>query len=142
MMRTKFFRAQSGNVLVEFAMILPLFLLIVWGVVDFGRALYTANSLAAAVREGGRVAAVKSYPLTTADRDSIRTRVTEAFNAFGGPAIPVDSIIVTDNTANGRVTVTVRNYNWSTSTPINLISGGKIKMTKTATFRWEREPTS
>jgi Flp pilus assembly protein TadG len=141
-MKGKIATARKGNVMVELAVVLPIFLLVIWGVVDFGRALYTSNSLAAAVREGARVAAVKTYPLSTADRDSIRTRVTEAFNAFGGTAIPVDSIIITDNTANGRVTVQVRNYNWVTSTPISVITGGIIKMTKTATFRWERETTS
>jgi Flp pilus assembly protein TadG len=133
-------KSERGSVMVEFAMVLPIFLLVVWGVIDFGRAFYTANSLAAAVREGARVAAVKKYPLSGADVTEIRTRVVDSFNAFGGSPIPVDSIFIIDETAAlGRVTVRVRNYEWQTSTPITVVIGSTLKMTKAATFRWERE---
>lgn len=138
-MKSRRWKSERGSVMVEFAVVLPIFLLVVWGVVDFARAFYTANSLAAAVREGARVASVKKYPLSPADSTEIVSRVTQSFNAFGGSAIPADSVFIVDETAaNGRVTVRVRNYVWRTSTPINIISGGEIKMTKQATFRWER----
>lgn len=138
-MRFRRWKSERGSVMVEFAVVLPIFLLVVWGVVDFARAFYTSNSLAAAVREGARVAAVKKYPLSSADSTEVKNRVVQSFNAFGGDPIPIDSVLIIDETAaNGRVTVRVRNYVWRTSTPINIISGGVIKMTKQATFRWER----
>lgn len=47
---------ERGASAVEFAIILPLLLLVVAGVVDFGRALYTKVILTNAAREGARAA--------------------------------------------------------------------------------------
>lgn len=141
----KFVRSEKATVLVEFAMVLPIFLLIAWCVIDFARAYYTLNSLSAAVREGARTAAVQKYS-TTAERDAsialTKTRVSNAFNSFGGAAIPPDSIKVTPDVPGGTVTVQVKGYTWATSTPINIINGGKIIMTRTAVFRLERDTPS
>jgi Flp pilus assembly protein TadG len=49
---------ETGQALVEFALVLPVFLLIVFGVFDLGRAVYAYNTVANAAREGARVAAV------------------------------------------------------------------------------------
>lgn len=138
----RFCRSEKATVMVEFAMVLPIFLLVAWCVIDFARAYYTLNSLSAAVREGARVAVVgKDYTVTADSAAGVaaaKARVTSAFNSFGGTAIPPDSIkVIPDNTA-GTVTVTVKGYTWNTSTPINVINGGKIIMTRTATFRMER----
>jgi len=141
-MRLRKWGRQRGAIMVEFAVVLPLFLLIAWCIVDFARAFYTANSLATAVREGARFAAVRTDPASAASVTAIKNKVQTSFNAFGGSAIPADSIFVIDERDPlGQVTVRVRNYVWLTTTPINVISGGKIKMTKQSTFRWEQEPT-
>ena len=138
----KFFRSEKATVLVEFAMVLPIFLLIAWCVIDFARAYYTLNSLSAAVREGARVAVVGKDYGNSADSAAgvaaAKARVTQAFNSFGGSPIPPDSIKVVPDTVAGTVTVTVKGYTWNTSTPINIINGGQIIMTRTATFRIER----
>ncbi len=47
-----------GQTLVEFALILPVLLLILLGIVDFGRVIYANNVIANAAREGGRTAIV------------------------------------------------------------------------------------
>jgi len=49
---------REGQALVEFALVLPVFLLIVFGVFDLGRAVYAYNTVANAAREGARVASV------------------------------------------------------------------------------------
>jgi Flp pilus assembly protein TadG len=49
---------DRGSVAVEFALVLPLLLLIVFGIVDFGRALNAQITLTQAAREGARVASV------------------------------------------------------------------------------------
>lgn len=49
---------SRGQALVEFALILPLFVLIAAGLFDAGRAIFTFNSLSNAVREGLREAVV------------------------------------------------------------------------------------
>ena len=48
----------TGQALVEFALVLPIFLLIVFGVFELGRAVFAYNTVANAAREGARVAAV------------------------------------------------------------------------------------
>ncbi len=53
-----FFRRDDGQSLVEFAIMLPLMLLIVTGVFDAGRAIWQENTLAYAAREGTRYAIV------------------------------------------------------------------------------------
>lgn len=61
-MRTSCSRAQA---LVEFALTLPLLLLIVIGVVDAARAVWEGNTLAHAAREGARYAIVHGSRSTT-----------------------------------------------------------------------------
>ncbi len=55
---------QKGNVLVEFALILPVFLLLLFGVISFSVALYNKTVLTMATREGAR-AGVKFVPNRT-----------------------------------------------------------------------------
>lgn len=51
-------RAVRGQALVELALVLPLFLLVVLGVFDLGRAIYAANTINNAARDAARVAIV------------------------------------------------------------------------------------
>jgi Flp pilus assembly protein TadG len=51
-------RSERGQSLVEFAMVLPLFLIIVFGIVDFGRAYSAYVQLNNGAREGARYGAV------------------------------------------------------------------------------------
>ncbi|MRS01618.1 pilus assembly protein [bacterium] len=49
---------SSGQVLVEMAIILPLLMLLVMGIFEFGRAMYIKNTLTHAARAGARAAVV------------------------------------------------------------------------------------
>jgi Flp pilus assembly protein TadG len=51
-------RRSRGQALVEFALVLPVFLLILFGIIDAGRLIYTYNTIANAARDGARVAIV------------------------------------------------------------------------------------
>lgn len=51
---------QRGQALVETALILPVFLLLLFGLIDGGRFVYTDSVMSQAVREGARVAAVEA----------------------------------------------------------------------------------
>ena len=51
---------HRGQALVEFALFLPIFLLILFGIVDGARLVYANNQLSQAAREGARVAAVEA----------------------------------------------------------------------------------
>lgn len=49
---------QSGTTTVEFAIVGALFFMVLLGVLEFGRAMYTWNTLSEVARRGARVAAV------------------------------------------------------------------------------------
>jgi Flp pilus assembly protein TadG len=59
-------RRRSGQALLEFSLVLPIFLVMLMGVVDVGRAIWAQNSLAAAAREGARFAIVHGGSASTA----------------------------------------------------------------------------
>jgi len=52
---------DRGSVAVEFALLLPVLLLLIFGVIDFGRAINDQITLTQAAREGARLAAL-GYP--------------------------------------------------------------------------------
>jgi Flp pilus assembly protein TadG len=51
-------RGHRGQTLVEFALILPIFILLLMGIFDLGRAVYAYNTISNAAREAVRVAIV------------------------------------------------------------------------------------
>ena len=51
---------EKGQSLVEFALVVPLLLLLVIGIAEFGRAWMAQNVLTGAVREAARIAAVQA----------------------------------------------------------------------------------
>lgn len=51
-------RRAHGQSLVEFALVLPVLLLVFMGILDFGRAVFASNTLSNAARGGARVAIV------------------------------------------------------------------------------------
>lgn len=51
-------RPTQGQALVEFALVLPVMLLVLFGAIDFGRAIYAYNTVAEGVRQGSRLAVV------------------------------------------------------------------------------------
>lgn len=69
---------DRGAAAVEFALLLPLLLLIVFGLIDFGRALNAQVTLTQAAREGARLDALGSYTSS-----QICTRVVTAATGLG-----------------------------------------------------------
>jgi Flp pilus assembly protein TadG len=59
-------REQRGTALVEFALIAPLLFLLLFGIVDFGRALNYYNQITQLAGQGARAAAVNRNPDGTA----------------------------------------------------------------------------
>ena len=56
----KKYKREDGQAMVEFALILPIFLLILCGIIDFGWLFYNQLSLNNACREGARYAVVNT----------------------------------------------------------------------------------
>ena len=57
------FRAQRSQALIEFALVSPVLLLLLFGVVDIGRAVFYYDTISHAAREGARVAVRASNQL-------------------------------------------------------------------------------
>jgi Flp pilus assembly protein TadG len=56
-------RSRSrGQSLAEFALVVPVFLIVLFGIIDLGRFVYTANALSNAAREAARVGSVGARP--------------------------------------------------------------------------------
>ncbi len=72
-------RGQAGQQLVEFALIVPVLLMVLLGVLDLGRSFYTYISLTNAAREAARFAAVNNTPASGA-------QVTQELGAISGCA--------------------------------------------------------
>jgi Flp pilus assembly protein TadG len=53
-------RSSTGQALVEFALVLPVFLMLLFGLIDGGRYVFMNNVLSQAAREGARVAAAEA----------------------------------------------------------------------------------
>ena len=70
---------RRGQALVEFALVFPLLMLILMGVVDLGRGIYAFNAVANAAREGGRTAIVNQ------NASDIRNRAAAQATALGIP---------------------------------------------------------
>ncbi len=73
-----FVRRNRGQAVIEFALVLPLLLVILFGIVEFARAWMTMSVLTSAAREGARLAAV-----TAPDVSAVTTRVNEVCNSAG-----------------------------------------------------------
>lgn len=77
-------REERGAAAVEFALILPILVVLVFGIIAFGYMLSFRQALSQAAAEGGRAAAVK--PAGTADGDRLtaaRAAVNDALDSYG-----------------------------------------------------------
>jgi Flp pilus assembly protein TadG len=61
---------ERGAAALEMAIVLPLLILILGGIIDYGRAFFTQIVLANAAREGARAAVVLANPVTRANAAS------------------------------------------------------------------------
>jgi Flp pilus assembly protein TadG len=71
---------ESGQTLVEFALILPLLILVLVGVMDFSRAIYANNTIQNAAREAVRVAIVDQN-VAVIEAEAIRQAVALGLDA-------------------------------------------------------------
>lgn len=99
------FTDDLGQSLVEFALVMPLLLVIVLGVADLGRAYYYTSAIANAARVGAAYAAANG-PSTTAASVVAKACNETGFVAYSAsPACP--GLDATTAFGVGRVTVTV-----------------------------------
>jgi len=68
---------SRGQALVEFALVIPLFLLMMVALFDLGRAVFAYNTLTNAAREGARIAIVNQYQPSIIARAKSQTAMVE-----------------------------------------------------------------
>ena len=79
-------RRGRGQALVEFALVIPLFLLMLIALFDLGRAVFAYNTLTNAAREGARIAIVNQYKPSIIKRAEDQTAIVE----LDAPNVGVD----------------------------------------------------
>ena len=137
--RSRYRQRSRGQSLVEFAIILPVFMVIAFAVIDFGLAFDASIGISSAAREGARQGAVQ--PNTTAITNRVRTAagrlnnsnmtVTVTCKTSAGAACPGG---VTGATTGGSIVVNV-SYSYPMLTPIAF--GTRIPLTSIAEMRVE-----
>lgn len=137
-------QARRGQSLVEFALILPIFVLLLVGIFDFGRAVYAYNTISNASREAVRIGIV--------DQNVVRLQAeaVKAAVSLGAVSGDVDVAFLTPDLLGACATpvdlgcvveITVH-YQYNAATPIisNLV--GTIDMTSTTRQPVERSYVS
>ena len=133
----RFQRDERGALVVEFGLLVPILFLLVFGIVDFGRAYFTMNNLSAAVREGARYGAVLEKPWDGSNPDKIQQQVVDFSYTFGGARLTTPNVTTSVDQDEGTLTVTAT-YTFKPITPlVNLIGLASIPMSETAVFRLE-----
>lgn len=98
-------RSERGSVAVEFALILPILVAVLLGIVEFGRAYNAQITLTAAAREGARVMSIEKS--VTATRTAVRAASPSLYPELTDSQIQVSPATCTAGT-NTTVTVTYR----------------------------------
>jgi Flp pilus assembly protein TadG len=115
---------QDGMALVEFALVLPVLLLVILGVVDFGRALGYKNDMTHLANSAARYAAVNGRPTGFGGQNAIKTGViatapTPLQPPGSGPISPGLDIVFSFPQGDDRHCV-----------------GDPVKVTVTAKYHW------
>lgn len=139
--RWRFVRELHAGPVVEFAIIVPVLLLIVFGVVDLAWAFNRRSALVTASREAARFAAVLRDPCSSVDQ--VKARLNSRLT---GDTIPWANItflapgtattgctVVTDS-----VVVRVTNAPYRAITPFFSLLRRAVNLRASAVFRWER----
>lgn len=119
-----FLRNTKGQSLVEFALILPMMLVVMFMITEFGRALYQYNVLATAAREGARAAVVSTSGSASAVGIARMEKILGDANILTGTTI---SVVPDDNYEGTGTHVVIakaeRPFNWAINGPVHVNPG-------------------
>lgn len=114
-------RGRPGQAMAEFALVLPIFLLILFGIVDGGRMIFANNHLAEAAREGSRWGSVQGRSTTVAGRASIVDETLARINGVPSPDVTVScerNEAAITNCASGDILIVKVESDFELVTPI------------------------
>jgi hypothetical protein len=133
-----------GQTMAEFALVLPLFLVIVFGLIDVSRGVFASNTLSNAARTGARVAIVDQTvaSIQAAALDQARWLGISAASvhvSFRLPDDPSDPANVCAPADVGCVSVVTVTYHFEPTIPIIKDIVGPIDMASTSQMVIERK---
>ncbi|OGO50883.1 MAG: hypothetical protein A2148_08005 [Chloroflexi bacterium RBG_16_68_14] len=130
----RLFRGGRGQSLVEFALVLPVLTLLIFGIIDFGMGLRSYISLTNATREGARFAAVGNmagaYPTDCngSTNTTVVGRVCVAMEGLDLDDVETVAVSYPDGQAPGNQVVVTAQYTYNYITPLgdiaNFFTGG------------------
>lgn len=125
-------QASFGQTLVEFALLVPLFVLIVMFIFDIGRAVYYYSVLYNAVREGARLA-------VTGENNINVLEGTVVDHAYGIDLDPAGGVHFQWS---GDIVTVAAEFDYRPITPIvsMFLPGGKLAIRAETTMRMEFSP--
>jgi hypothetical protein len=125
---------QLGQSAVEFALIMPVLVLILMGVFDFGRAFYAYSVVANAAREGARVGI-----FSAATDAQIRAAVRQYWVGLGTVSDSSITISPAEKRLSGELIEVAVRYEFVPITPVidAFLPGGKIALASSSIMRVE-----
>lgn len=133
-------RAEQGQDLVEYALVLPLFILLVLSVIEFGYLFLQYNTVTNAAREGARAGIIS--PSTACDLACVDARAraaAESFAAAGLDPAKLDVTIPRPPTDATTIRVTVRYTTGFMTIPLMAIIGSDADIVLQSTATMTRE---
>lgn len=91
---------SRGQALVEFAFVLPIFLLLLMSLIDFGRVIYAQHTINQDAAEGARVGAVSADSLATNADFTARYLAIRNAALVMAPAVPMTPASISGDPAN------------------------------------------
>jgi Flp pilus assembly protein TadG len=117
--------SDRGAAAVEFALLLPLVLLIVFGIIDFGRAINAQITITQAAREGARALSLPG------GSTGYQTRTTNAANGLNPGNLTITAVYSCQpgDAASGLDADVKVSYKFSFVTPISIFFGSTKTLT-------------
>lgn len=116
---------EPGQAMVEFALTITITLLLIFGMIDFSRAIYTASVIQWAAQQGARTGIANPPPTNLEIETVVKARLA---------GLDPDAAVVTPTRSDNLVTVTVT-YEYDFMIPmISRITGESILLSATASM--------
>ena len=129
--RYRIIKSEKGASAVEFALILPILVILVFGIVQFGIAYNNYIALTHAAREGARLAAVNMDEIEGIAW--FENRIKES-----APSVSIESITLSGQDGNIGDSVVVTVTGEVLNIEIPLVGSWPVQLTSTATLRIEQ----
>lgn len=140
-------KSEKGQALVEFALVLPVILLLLFSMIDFGRVLYAKSELTGICQEDARHASIYWKITNTSDPDYVQNYIdsnkgtlTGTFHKGQINGVNYGTAVYTPSKSSGSVVTVNLRYDVDLITPLlEYIPGisDPIIITSSASFRVE-----